>query len=544
MDRIIWLRMIIWKRSLFIIFCFLSLVVLHLLSLVHQGITYDEPNHYAYGQTIASGQSVKVWGREGTAMPFSGFNVIIPRMVGEVFSFTGLTKNPSTFETIYSGRYVTILFSLILAWLVMSWATELYGLPAGLAALFFCCFDPNIIAHSQLVTADLNCALMVTASSYFFWRFMCFGGVARAILSAFILGMAPLAKYSCMALYPLFFLFIVVTRIPWLMGCIYENEFRILWKKVLLFLGYCILFCTVIVFTINLGYFFNKSGTPLKGYHFYSPIFKELQKSTIADLPLPLPTPFLEGLDDFLNTDTNGAPGLTYLLGHTHPTGHGNRVYGYFFWALLFKTPIALMIIFFWAIFNYLRRWIGGYYFFREDKSFINNEAYLFLPVVFYLIYFNYCISVQVGIRHVLYVFPLCWIFASSVFLHWKQQSPIIKSALYALSLYLLISTVSYFPHFISYFNEIVFDRRQAYKFLADSNLDWGGTQWYVDEYIKKHPDTIFEPPGPMNGHIMVGVNHLAGLTEPEKYRWLRENYEPVDQVAYNHLVYDVKNLK
>ena len=102
-------------------------------------------------------------------------------------------------------------------------------------------------------------------------------------------------------------------------------------------------------------------------------------------------------------------------------------------------------------------------------------------------------------------------------------------------------STLSYYPHFISYFNEFVLDRKMAYRRLADSNLDWGGNQSYLHDYIHRYPGTIVDPRKPQAGRIVVPVNALVGVNrDPDEYRWLREHFVPVDHVAYSFLVYDV----
>jgi hypothetical protein len=85
-------------------------------------------------------------------------------------------------------------------------------------------------------------------------------------------------------------------------------------------------------------------------------------------------------------------------------------------------------------------------------------------------------------------------------------------------------------------------DRKLAYRHLADSNLDWRGDQWYLIEYIRRHPGVILDPRKPQAGRIVVPVNALVGVNRnPEEYRWLREHFTPVDHIAYSFLVYDVR---
>ena len=121
------------------------------------------------------------------------------------------------------------------------------------------------------------------------------------------------------------------------------------------------------------------------------------------------------------------------------------------------------------------------------------------------------------------------------------SESKLRRYAALILVAWAAISALSYYPHFISYFNEFVPDRKLAYRHLADSNLDWRGNEWYLAEYIRRHPGVIVDPRKPQAGRIVVPVNALVGVNRsPEEYRWLREHFTPVDQIAYSFLVYDV----
>ena len=78
--------------------------------------------------------------------------------------------------------------------------------------------------------------------------------------------------------------------------------------------------------------------------------------------------------------------------------------------------------------------------------------------------------------------------------------------------LYLVASVLSYYPHFIPYFNELVWDRSKAYRILADSNLGWSQNHWYLRRYLRRHPEALFEPPGLQAGTIVLSVNKYVGL--------------------------------
>jgi hypothetical protein len=167
------------------------------------------------------------------------------------------------------------------------------------------------------------------------------------------------------------------------------------------------------------------------------------------------------------------------------------------------------------------------------------EEIFLLIPILVYWIYFNFFFNAQIGIRHVLPVFTLATIFCGRFLA--APESKLRRYAAVILVAWAGISALSYYPHFISYFNEFVPDRKLAYRHLADSNLDWRGNEWYLAEYVRRHPGVIVDPRKPQAGRIVVPVNALVGVNRsPGEYRWLREHFTPVDHIAYSFLVYDV----
>jgi hypothetical protein len=50
----------------------------------------------------------------------------------------------------------------------------------------------------------------------------------------------------------------------------------------------------------------------------------------------------------------------------------------------------------------------------------------------------------------------------------------------------------------------------------------------------------IVEPAGPVAGTLLVRVEFYVGLFFVERFRWLRENFEPIGHVAHGHLLFRV----
>ena len=116
------------------------------------------------------------------------------------------------------------------------------------------------------------------------------------------------------------------------------------------------------------------------------------------------------------------------------------------------------------------------------------------------------------------------------------------KVAFLALTIYLFLSVLSYYPFYLSYFNELVWDRKYAYKYLADSNVDWRQGKYYLDAYLSAHPNAVYMPDQPRSGTIIVPVNFLVGTARDSSqlYKWLRDNFQPTDTIAYEYLVFNI----
>jgi hypothetical protein len=268
-----------------------------------------------------------------------------------------------------------------------------------------------------------------------------------------------------------------------------------------------------------------------------SRLFQTIQSRFVVlkSVPVPVPYPYLQGLDSLIQTDTTGMRyGNIYLLGQLHLDGSGFK--GYYFIASLLKTPIATQLILLASFLVYFSK--KGFV-----KRFLSSEGFLILPVVFYTIYFNFFLNAQVGIRYYLIVFPLLYVFAGGVFTRWQEFSRNQKITILALAIYLIVSVLSYYPYYLSYFNEIVWDRRFAYKYLSDSNIEWGQGENYLHDYMAAHPGAIYMPSRPRSGLIVVRADFLVGVSpksHPDLYKWLRENFQPTGTIAYEYLVFDI----
>jgi 4-amino-4-deoxy-L-arabinose transferase-like glycosyltransferase len=435
-------------------------------------------------------------------------------------------------DTFLAARLMTVFFSCGIAFIVFHFSRALYGFLPALASLILYIFDPNILAHSQLVTTDTYVTGFLLLAIFSLWRYALSRNWKNALLLGVSLGLAQTAKYTAIS-YPflaiLSLLFYDLIRL-WKKET--KNWARIIPSYLWEYFKLSALILAISILILNIAYSFQDTFIPFGKYSFNSGLFLGIQKETpvLNTAPVPIPYAHLQGLDwTMRHLQTGVWHGNHYLLGNTRkPDGF----LGYYIVAFLLKEPLVTQAFILLAF---------GTYFMDKERRESAQEIFLLIPIVFYFIYFNSFYNVQIGIRHYLIIFPLLFVFVGSFFSKIHKFSLKHKLALVFSFIYLVISLFSYFPYYIPYFNELVWERKNAYLYLADSNLDWGQGEGALQQYLEENPQAKYEPSKVDFGLIVISPNALVGVTEdPQKYAWLRENFEPVDTVAYEYLVYDI----
>jgi hypothetical protein len=205
----------------------------------------------------------------------------------------------------------------------------------------------------------------------------------------------------------------------------------------------------------------------------------------------------------------------------------------YYLVSYVFKEPLGMQLLLILGLV-----WVVHY---RSLDYFIAGEWMLLVTAGMYLSMLSLFNNVQIGIRHILPVLVIFVILSGAAFTsypHWLVKGRVLLGGCL---LWVVLSVFSYFPHMIPYFNELVVDRRMAYRILADSNLDWGQNAWVVDTFLKSNPDVLLNPRHPATGRVLVSANLLAGVSPNQADYWIRGTaFKPVDHVGYAHLLFDI----
>lgn len=451
------------------------------------------------------------------------------------------------------SRLMIVVIGIILGWYVYRWAQELYGWKAGLLALTFYVFDPNIITHSTIVQTDLPISAGIFILIYYFWKYTNtrtenFSWQQIAVLGLLV-GICFAIKFT--GIYVVFFLTLL-----YFVHLYFDIYLKNNSEKE-----------TTDFFAAFSGFFTYLQGDKGKKQMAYG--------STVFGIFIALGIVFLAatygfinfkwyfvGFNDVVLHSTAGHP--AYLLGMNSQTGW----WYYFIVAFLVKTPIPTIVLLFASLFVFFKTLKNKALTHQQQ---LKNELFLLLPAGLYFISFMIS-ALNIGLRHILPMYPFLFVFMGSlVTVDWPVLGEKIARyknygayALGVLVAWLVVANIMIYPYYIASFNEFAGGPENGHKYLLDSNLDWGQglketSQWldehgYLNQTIRM---TYFgsEDPGyrgitfknitcaPTPGIHVISVDRLYDFMGNQYgcVEWLKE-YEPLAIIGYSINIYDIKD--
>ena len=477
----------------------------------HKMLSFDEPHNLRYGyDVLTKGPLAET---DGQRMPVFVLNAMACRSYE--------CNCEKTIDRPWRRFWIRVpgmLFTLALGLLVWYWCKKLYGAKAALGALFLYTLNPTLLAHGKEVTSDAITSFFVVLALFLFWKWRTEKKDRFLYFTAIVTGIAIVAKFSAILLFAILPLIIIIQRVL-------AKDFRvnpiILWNA----LKRTVVFALLVWFVINSAYLFQGSFERTRSYAWQSRYFQKIAKK--ADFPIPLPRIFVRGLDysHLITEHPEYGRGNNYVLGHRHRKG---RDYAYPLMILL-KSPLALFIIL-------LAAFASGRS--RKDLPLSQaHEIYLWVPFGVWLLFFSSFCDIQVGIRYILpgYVFLILLAAKSYQNINGRGKAAILGAA----SLWYCLSVLSYHPHYMSYFNELIGARINAYKYLADSNLDWEDKTYYIKKWEADHPGIRYQThpeamQAPKPGFFLMPANFYVGVFDQDQYAWLRE-FKPLAHITYSH---------
>ena len=469
-----------------------------------QSWTYDEPAHLAWSEQLLTSRIVE--------RPSEHFNSKTPVMLPNVVARMALPRASAPEPALrFAARLPSVLWLAAILGTTFVLGRRLFGSLAAHIATTAAALDPNLVAHGSLATTDASYALGTLLTVAAATRFADGPSPWRATKLGLAFGFALTAKFSAILLLPVLLLFPALKRPP-----------RRVWLR---WIGGALGAGAVAAATVCAAYLFVDVATPLGGQPWESVPLQKLARQ-VPWLRLPLPVAFLTGYDASLAAERGDWN--VVILGRAYPHG----VWFYFAVLWLLKTPLLVL----------LAELCGLFWFAREHISRASLGAQLLvLTLLLHLGYFSFLFRTQVGYRFVLMCVPLAYLLAAAGLapLAARRWAPAAAAVVVSVA---VLENALYFGNPLSFTNAAVWPKRQAFRLVADSNLDWGQHSGQIGRWLDEHPGlrARFEPPHILPGRNVFSVNEVAGMTDFDGYRFLREHADPGGHLGHTHIWFDV----
>jgi len=425
---------------------------------------------------------------------FDPFN---PPLAKEILAIPAIINKSVIYDpVIFWPRVMVVLSSITLAIIVYLFSKNLFGNRAAKLSLILFIFEPNILANGHYATADMIFTFFFILTLYIYWLWRKKITFWRMAIFSVIVGLLLSTKLTSIPF------LIVPLLIIYFLDLKKKNDFLKLsfWKKRIWPIALSVF---IVLITLWATYFF-KLEPPL-GYRFdiHRPAIALAKNNPVIKFLLTVPVPlgsYISTIKQFMMFNTKLYIKRSFILGMRSLYGTS----GYYFPVLFaLKTPLPELIFFFLSLLFFYKN--------------IKHDKYILIPLffIFFLVLFSHIALVN---RYILPVYPLIAIYAGQIFnLKFKNQK-IIYLLIGLMLAWYVNSAIGSFPYFISYANEIAGGPKNEYKYILDSNYDWGQGLIALKSYQDKN-------------HIKDLQLAYFGSIDPTKYGL---QYEKIKNLAIN----------
>lgn len=486
-------------------------------------------------------------------------------------------NNPD--QILFWSRIPMMLVLIFLGWFLFRWSKKLFGNKAALITVFLFSLSPTFLAHGRFVTTDVGASTGMVLATYFWLKLLKNPAKKSVILAGLFFGIAMIIKFSLILLLPFFGIITLIYAWLWPEN---QKRYTSLFKYVCMSVIAGIIGVLFIIWPV---YQFHVSNYPIE---------KNIQDAQTLLNTTSVPKPLI-GIDIFLIKNPVFRPIGQYALGlltAMNRTATGNNTYfmgqvsadswrTYFPVVYAIKEPLILHILtlisVLTALYFIFKKLLSGNLI-KNSFDWIKNHFTEFSMLIFLFIYWATSIfsNLNIGIRHILPVFPFTILLTSGVIASLLKE-PYLKlkyATLGILAVWQIASVILIYPHFLAYFNELIGGPNNGYKYVVDSNLDWGEDLRRLNDWLNKNGinkiyldyfgggDTKYylgdkfypwwgkrDPSEfPKGNYLAVSANQLqGGRAVPAKkfdqscdyYNWIND-YPLVAKIGYSIFIYKI----
>ena len=376
---------------------------------------------------------------------------------------------------IFQARLAAASLTLLAAVLTFAVAYQMFGITAGLVALLLFVFEPNLLAHGSLLTTDMGMTLFLLATVCAFYRYVKQPSVPRLVLTGLAAGLAFGAKFSAMLVLPVLPLLALTEVALQSQNSRLGEDGRS--KHALRLTGALIVVAAIALTVLWSFYGFKYTARP-NGSHLVPPLngyIGQLNEPRTEKLMLGiarhhlLPEAYIYGLCDVFITPRYMT---SYVFGKLYRHGQ----WFYFPGAILIKSTLGFLLLVLLIPIGIAT---------RQEKKW-REFLFLAIPPAVYLAAAMKS-NFNIGVRHILPIYPFLIILAAYAAFSLAHSR---KAWLYAITTLLIFhvaSSAHAFPNYLPYSNELWGGPSYTYKFLTDSNVDWGQQLKQTKAYLDIH---------------------------------------------------------
>lgn len=436
------------------------------------------------------------------------------------------------------ARIAPILLTVLLIILIYLWSRELLGDSWALLPTFIFALSPTVLAHGHYVTTDVGAALGVVLATYSFLKFLYEPSRRHLIYAGITFGIAEIAKFSTVLLLPYFAILLAVFYLKSVLRDWPGTETQVRLRRfgvralryarsliIIFAVGYVLIVYPIYyLFTINYPVSKQSSDTEFILTSFaggQTPAGQTCHSlRCLADLNIWMSRhaatrPFAEYMLGVLMVLQRSAGGNTsYFLGEV--SASGSRLYFPVIYLLKEPLPILFMILFalalsIWSFIKITANGLGKTA--RNLFDFLEINFTEFSMATFIVFYWAWSMRspLNIGLRHLLPTIPFIYILAAGAWKRWVTKTETNQTIaplglfwlwfknlfsitikylfMILLLVWFLAETVFAAPYFLSYFNEIAGGIFHGYRYVTDSNYDWGQDLLRLQKFVALHPE-------------------------------------------------------
>lgn len=441
---------------------------------------------------------------------------------------------------IFLARLACIPLVLLGGYFGFRFASELYGEWSGVVFQILWTFSPLVLGWGATICPDVAAASMGIIGLYTFWHWLKSPTWGKAITAGICLGLMPLTKTTWIIAFPIWFFL-------WLAWKLATQKKSRQWQ----FRQFVAVFF-VGLYTINTGYLFDGSFRTLNDYTFISGTLsgEKMHKGTLVKpgnrfrgswlghVPVALPVEFVQGIDVQKLDFERG------IDSYAHGVWSDHGWWWYYIYAFSIKEPIGAIMLALCAV---------GSCFSNRYRITKHGEIAIIETFIVLLFFISSQTGLSIHYRYAIPAIPFIYIFSSRLAMVECKQFYVITVICL---LWIIGSSLSSFPHSMSYFNEFAGKPQCWPNLLQGSNIDWGQDLYALKTWREKNPGAkplyvLYEPSvpidklgiddaspvpfHPVDGWIVISVNAL--YDKQDHYRWIKR-HKPTTMIGYSLWVF------